>query len=127
MQSNFHFHPASHSRRFLLCPYQFTRVDKNTGNEFNAGENQSNDIPFGPFSVGAFWEIRREILSLLNIKDGRVSIETIGDESTDEGIVFGNSLFIGVETEDYSFGISVDVYTTINAAAWYDNAAPYCK
>ena len=127
MQSNFHFHPSSHPRRFLLCPYFFERIDKSTKKSFIAGDNQPNEIPFGNFGVGAFWEIRRAILSLLNVKDGKVSIDTIGDESTDEGIVFGNSLAISVETADYIFAISVDVYTTMNAAAWYDNAAPYCK
>ena len=113
-------HPSLTPRHFILIPYYFHRVDKITKKVY---EETGNITRINPTVVKSFHSIKSEVVKALNLpSSAKVTIDPIGEEDYDEGFCFGNSIVVGIETEEYSFGISFDCYSSINAYQWGENA-----
>lgn len=113
-------HPSLSPRLFILIPYYFHRVNKITK---KVDEETGNITRINPVRVESFHSIKSEVVKALNLPfSAKVRIDSIGEEGYDEGFCFGNSIVVEIETDEYSFGISFDCYSTINAYQWGENA-----
>ena len=113
-------HPSLTPRHFVLIPYYYHRVDKITKESIEETEYITRINHIG---VKSFHSIKYEVVKALNLPfSAKVRIDPIGEEDYDEGFCFGGSIAVGIETEEYSFTISFDCYSTINAYQWGENA-----
>ena len=117
---NINIHPALSPRLYVIILYNFYRVNNITKEEV---EENDKVLTIQRIYVDDFNEIKTKVCDALNLpSSAKVTINPIGEEDFDEGFTFGNSIVVEVETEEYTFNISFDCYTSFNAFQWGENA-----
>lgn len=118
--NDIHIHPSLSPRIYVIIPYRFYRINNITKEEI---EETNRVLSIQRLYVNSFNEIESKVCEALNLSaSSEVTVDSIGEDIYDEGFTFGNSVHVEVKTELYSFGISFDCYTSINAYQWRQNA-----
>lgn len=124
--TNINTHPAQCPPVYILVPYTFIKLDKQTGKEQVEGQKGYECISIRPIFVKTFTDIKLEVKKALNLPYSvKVTLEPIGEDDFEEGFCFGPSIHVEVQTRDYSFGISFDCFQSINAYAWGKNCSEW--
>lgn len=122
--TNINIHPAQCPPVYILVPYTFIKLDKHAGEEQVEGETDSKCISIRPIFVKTFNDIKLEVKKALNLPYSvKVILEPIGEEDFEEGLCFGSSIHVEVQTQDYYFSIDFDCFQSINAYAWGKNCS----